>query len=183
MPQDPTPDPTQTPDPWKLTHYDCDYGLVPQPCDVGLCYRADEVDAARAATALQHQQALERLTKEIGWRDHERALIEADTQRGITDCSTPLFQRVRNIVEALEAAEAELSALRAQLAEQDAEPPASAQYVEVLEADTYVQIYSTEKGLQSFVAIDKAQIPALIQRLTALTPSARQEPTPQEPTR
>jgi hypothetical protein len=38
--------------------------------------------------------------------EHERAMIEADTRRGITDCSTPLFQRVRNIVEELTATEA-----------------------------------------------------------------------------
>jgi hypothetical protein len=43
--------------------------------------------------------------------EHEQRLIDADTRRGITDGSTPLFQRVRNIVEQLERVEAALSAL------------------------------------------------------------------------
>lgn len=48
---------------------------------------------------------------------HELSLIEADTQRGVTDCSTPVFQRVRNIVEYLAQAEAALTTLRAEVAE------------------------------------------------------------------
>lgn len=42
---------------------------------------------------------------------HHEALIEARTQRGITDCSTPLFVRVENIVAQLEKAERERDAL------------------------------------------------------------------------
>jgi hypothetical protein len=38
-------------------------------------------------------------------------LIDVVSQRGITDCSTPLFVRVRNIVEQLEKVEAELARL------------------------------------------------------------------------
>lgn len=46
---------------------------------------------------------------------HELSLIAADTMRGVTDCSTPLFQRVRNIVEMLKAVEAERDAAGAAL--------------------------------------------------------------------
>ena len=41
---------------------------------------------------------------------HELSLIEAETRRVITDCSTPIFQRVRNIVEMLTAVEVQRDA-------------------------------------------------------------------------
>ncbi len=62
----------------------------------------------RLADGMLYRQAADLLST----LQHERNLIDADTQRGITDCSTPLFQRVRNIVEQLEAAEAEARAAR-----------------------------------------------------------------------
>lgn len=58
---------------------------------------------------------LDRLRAELGGYRHKSALIDASTKRGITDCSTPLFQRVRNIVEQLEAAEAARATLEAQV--------------------------------------------------------------------
>lgn len=67
--------------------------------------------------------ALERLTavsaappedaRELAVARHELALIEAQTKRGVTDCSTPLPQRVQNIVEALAKAEREIKRLTA----------------------------------------------------------------------
>lgn len=52
---------------------------------------------------------LQAMTAERDALKHEAALIKAATQRGITDCSTPLFQRVRNIMEALTQVEATLA--------------------------------------------------------------------------
>lgn len=54
------------------------------------------------------------LVEQLRILQHEQSLIEAATQRGITDCSTPLFQRVRNIVEQLEQADAQLRVVRAE---------------------------------------------------------------------
>ena len=74
----------------------------------GITKTADSMDVAAFADELA--AALAERDAEIGSYQHESALIDADTQRGITDCSTPLFQRVRNIVEQLEQAEAALAA-------------------------------------------------------------------------
>lgn len=52
--------------------------------------------------------ALTTLQQEKAALLHGEALIEARTQRGITDCSTPLHIRVENIVAQLEQAEREL---------------------------------------------------------------------------
>jgi hypothetical protein len=57
--------------------------------------------------------ALAQAEQEKAALEHHEALIEAQTQRGITDCSTPLFIRVQNIVEQLERAEARLSTYEA----------------------------------------------------------------------
>lgn len=56
--------------------------------------------------------ALDAAEQRVGVAEHELSLIEADTKRGITDCSTPVFQRVRNIVEQLEKAEQREQELR-----------------------------------------------------------------------
>jgi molecular chaperone GrpE (heat shock protein) len=65
---------------------------------------------ARAAERQQHTAQSSRA--------HELSLIEASIgERGKTDCSTPTFIRVRNIIERMEKAEAEVASLTQQLAE------------------------------------------------------------------
>jgi len=59
---------------------------------------------------------------------HHEALIEARTQRGITDCSTPLFVRVENIVAQLEKAERERDECREALAFAPVIMPGSVEY-------------------------------------------------------
>lgn len=67
---------------------------------------ADVEALCRLALAnLETQEWLERLQTAAVNRTPSVPHAPADTKRGITDCSTPLFQRVRNIVEQLECAE------------------------------------------------------------------------------
>jgi hypothetical protein len=58
-----------------------------------------------------NRSEVDELWAEIDRLTHHERLIDAASQRGITDCSTPLFVRVRNIVEQLEKVEAELARL------------------------------------------------------------------------
>ncbi len=63
------------------------------------------------------QPELQDAERELGGLRHEALLIEANTRRGITDCSTPLFQRVRNIGEALQDAERRLAEAKQEIAD------------------------------------------------------------------
>lgn len=62
--------------------------------------------------ALRDENA--RLADDLRIARHELQLIFTDTERGRTDCSTPIFQRVRNICEYLITAEAEVARLTAE---------------------------------------------------------------------
>jgi hypothetical protein len=80
------------------------------PCDCALAQASiTEDDHWRLVCTLRA------LLDELEAARHSDALIEAKSRRGITDCSTPLFIRVQNIVEQLEKAEAALAAARAEL--------------------------------------------------------------------
>jgi chromosome segregation ATPase len=66
------------------------------------------------ALRVEWQSIISLVTQERDALKHHESLIDARTQRGITDCSTPLFIRVQNIVEQLEKAEARCDALTAE---------------------------------------------------------------------
>lgn len=90
------------------------YGYHSQPCRCQHC--ADNrqfLEGAIAALAAADAHAQEQ-ARELRVLQHEHSLMEADTQRGVTDCSTPMFIRVRNIKEQLEAAEALVRTLQAE---------------------------------------------------------------------
>jgi len=71
------------------------------------CENHDIADLLANYKALRN--AAPALLDEVEAARHSDALIEAKSRRGITDCSTPLFIRVQNIVEQLEKAEADLA--------------------------------------------------------------------------
>ena len=151
--------------------------------------------AARAKDAASHAAELAAKDAEIGSYKHEHALLEADTMRGITDCSTPIFQRVRNIVEQLEAAESERDTLRAQrqqvtternaadarLAEVEAERDESEAQVESLRAQLDQQAQRYNAALDRLIA-DKDQLSLAGSHLRAQL-AAVQSATPEAVTR
>ena len=142
-----------------------------------------------------HAAAMAAKDAEIGSYKHEHALLEADTMRGITDCSTPIFQRVRNIVEQLEAAESERDTLRAQrqqvtternaadarLAEVEAERDESEAQVESLRAQLDQQAQRYNAALDRLIA-DKDQLSLAGSHLRAQL-AAVQSATPEAVTR
>jgi len=97
-----------------------------------LRYAAEDREALAAKDA-----EITRLTDSESANGHERSLIDADTQRGITNCSTPLFQRLRN--------------MRDELVKQDAEIARLAEDNDQLRRDRYeaLSVYTKEGLLAS----------------------------------
>lgn len=101
---------------------------------------------------------------------HELSLIAADTMRGVTDCSTPLFQRVRNIVELLNAVEAERDAAGAALSA--AMPPVPGVKDRTL-ADLVAQIIAERDELAEHERQTHERLGAILGTDTSLEDAAR----------